>query len=359
MAQSEQEAALQAFMSNSLGPSRMFHPSDFPKGPGQREPADLAFVNDGLVVLFYAKSNGGKLEEQVNGNFRQASGYLRQWKGGLPKHTLKGFTTSGARAYVPFKKVEHLVIVSVVSCRCGISLRPAEVGSPPGVRIVVPDVMFFWLAQFGGSIVDFLAICLCSVTPNDDDPVEVQYERIGLVLDQYAKDAHQTAFKFAESTFGKISSLGNIEFIKQKLDQFFSAISITAPGNPKTPAGCRIFGDLSLQQSLSLALIADNIIHASGENFERYCIGMASPGNYKFIFSTVNLFARNNKKVMEEILAIQAKEPEAVIVMYMLIPDQSDPRAPSLIALPSQLPPMQASAFVRELCALASIKLSR
>jgi hypothetical protein len=66
--QSEQETVLEEFMQNSFGAQHLYVPREFRKGTAQREPADLAWSADGLVVLFYMTASTNKLVDQIEHN---------------------------------------------------------------------------------------------------------------------------------------------------------------------------------------------------------------------------------------------------------------------------------------------------
>ncbi len=84
--QSSQEEAIAAFVQNSFGSQFLYVPREIRVTGGQREPADLAWINEDFVALFYLTSSEKKhFNRQNEHNLKQAREFLRKWKEGVPE----------------------------------------------------------------------------------------------------------------------------------------------------------------------------------------------------------------------------------------------------------------------------------
>jgi hypothetical protein len=75
------------------GAASLFTPDLVQSGGGNNQPMDLAWVCEDLVLAFYCKQTGPerpagtatpKYEKSIDGNLRQAAGWLKKWKNGQP-----------------------------------------------------------------------------------------------------------------------------------------------------------------------------------------------------------------------------------------------------------------------------------
>ncbi len=108
----EYERACKRLSDNSVGAPFVFHPDLYRKN---EEPADLAWVSDSCVVLFYMSHKRKKRPAYNNEhNFSQATRWLIAWRSGA--QNLRG--SNAFRAFnVPFNDTRHVLIVSVIDCR--------------------------------------------------------------------------------------------------------------------------------------------------------------------------------------------------------------------------------------------------
>jgi hypothetical protein len=156
--QSDQETVLEEFMQHSFGAQHLYVPKKYRKGTAQREPADLAWSADGLVVLFYMTASTKKLKDQIEHNRRQANGYHRLWATNKPQYALKGRNQFGDECSVSYDSVQVYLTLLVVSDECGIDILQPITPKTRNAVIVVPEMLLHRVAQFGGSIVDLLTL---------------------------------------------------------------------------------------------------------------------------------------------------------------------------------------------------------
>ena len=148
-------------MQRSFGAPFLYEPRLIARGKGARtEPADLAWVDRDLsfVVLFYMTESVREFDRQVDHNDRQARKYLRLWSSKGPAFGLRGINRYGDECYVPFAGVRLLLAVYVVSCPCGIEVRPNFDTGTRSATLCVPDQLIHWVSSYGGTIVDLLQI---------------------------------------------------------------------------------------------------------------------------------------------------------------------------------------------------------
>lgn len=159
-----QESFLSDMSRFSFGAFSLFEPDSYRKGSGWREPADLAWVSSGTVVLFYMQAGSGGHERHHEHNLRQARGWLRAWAGG------KRMTgRNDSRVFdVALKDARDVVVVSVTGDRdSGLHVLDidrgrlaADVDQRLVTAIAMSDLVLAALAQMGGSAVDFLDLLL-------------------------------------------------------------------------------------------------------------------------------------------------------------------------------------------------------
>jgi hypothetical protein len=156
--QSTQETVLEEFMQRSFGAQFLYLPKKYSKGTAHREPADLAWVNSGLVTLFYLTSSTADLDSQIKHNLRQANGYRRLWATKKPTYALRGTNRFGDECFVPYSAVHTLLTILVVSSQCGVRLHTSDTTDIPYAALTVPEELLHWTSSFGGTIVDLLHI---------------------------------------------------------------------------------------------------------------------------------------------------------------------------------------------------------
>ncbi|RZI79807.1 MAG: hypothetical protein EOP38_24395 [Rubrivivax sp.] len=155
--QSEQESAIEEFLSRSFGSAALFRPKKWIKRGVPKEPADLAWAVGSIVAIFHLQRANGALDKQVDHNRRQANGYVRLWKKGAALHTLQGKSRFGDSFYVRYVDVKRLIRFNVVSAPCAVLVTQTE---PGHLEIVIPEHLLRWLARGAGSVVDLLRIVL-------------------------------------------------------------------------------------------------------------------------------------------------------------------------------------------------------
>jgi hypothetical protein len=118
---SEQEAILNGLSRYSIGSPFVFYPEKFKKGDSIREPADLVWVVNNVVVLIYMTKRSYRentstetIQQRKNRliehNLNQAEGWLNAWR--------KGQKLSGKNEYQEFSVShddnKHVIVLSVI-----------------------------------------------------------------------------------------------------------------------------------------------------------------------------------------------------------------------------------------------------
>ncbi|XYX72744.1 hypothetical protein ACAD36_00701 [Clavibacter nebraskensis] len=78
-AASEQERTMREFLGYSLSAPMLFAPPEYAKGSSTREPPDLVWMTQDLLLLMNMRSSKANQEKQDDHNFRQLRGWLRTW----------------------------------------------------------------------------------------------------------------------------------------------------------------------------------------------------------------------------------------------------------------------------------------
>jgi hypothetical protein len=152
---SNQESSIEFLAQYSCGAPFFFLPEDYRKGKsGKREPADLAWVDDELVVLFYLTESAEDIEKQIQHNLRQARGYRRLWRSRDTRYVLRGKNRFGDKCEVAFSDVAHHLTILIVSCNCSVIALPGVFSEGP--TIVVSNAVMILLARGNATLVDML-----------------------------------------------------------------------------------------------------------------------------------------------------------------------------------------------------------
>ncbi len=157
MSESQQEELLAAAVLHSLGAPFLFQPTQYRKGPGVREPADLAWICRGTVLLINMQAGNRSYGQQVDHNMRQFAGWLRAWSDGI--------RLTGANEWqsfdLEFSDADHIVLVSVVSGHDSMAEFDHDRTDRLSARyprlaavVSLPQQILLDLVQWGGTALD-------------------------------------------------------------------------------------------------------------------------------------------------------------------------------------------------------------
>jgi hypothetical protein len=342
--QSDQETVLEEFMQSSFGAQQLYVPRKFSKGAAQREPADLAWSADGLVVLFYMTASTKKLEDQIEHNRRQAIGYHRLWSKNKPQYALKGKNRFGDECSASYDSVQIYLTLLVVSDECGIDILEPITRQIKNAVIVVPEMLLHWVAEFGGSIVDLLTLINiflssrleASKKRNDD------FAALSDLVSEYV----QHSIKEADPEGRYLTGTPQHDYLV--LHKYLSDMKVPASigqafATPKfREEVSRIFGDMRLIEYATLAAAAETAITASEPpTFKKFMILKTRGHYYTFVVATIDMGSSNSSEVVRVALENsknKAGELDSIGVFYGNVANINEYRLPLMFSLPPKLP---------------------
>jgi hypothetical protein len=342
--QSDQETVLEEFMQRSFGAQSLYVPKKYDKGSAQREPADLAWCSDGLVVLFYMRSSKEELPDQIDHNMRQAVGYHRLWASGRPKYALRGRNRFGDECFVPYNSVRAYLTLLVVSDKCGVDILEPIARDIQNAVVVVPETLLHWIAEFGGSIVDLLTIIdsFLAVRLEVRERCEDNFEALNNLVVQYVNESLVKADPSGRYLSGAPQHdylvLGKYLSHMKVPAEFGKAVS-TAKGREEIS---RVFGDLMLVEYASFAATAEAAIQASEPPlFKKWAIRKVRGLYYPFVVATLHMGSSNVLEVTNaaiEACKNESGEVDCICAFYGNVLNANEYRSPLMLTLPPKLP---------------------
>ncbi|QGZ39012.1 hypothetical protein [Pseudoduganella flava] len=341
--QSNQETVLEEFMQRSFGAQFLYIPQKFYKGTAPKEPADLAWVSNETVALFYLQSSRDSLAEQTEHNRNQAAGYHRLWATKETRYALRGKNRFGDECFVPYARVRSYLTILVVSNECGVHFAPPITDKIPHAVLVIPDKLLHWIADFGGTIVDLftlLNICLTANSSNPSSDPEEQFEDLAATVLAYV--THSFANADPERRYLSGTPAFDFHILHEHLSRMRMAANNAALDKDARQQMADVFGDLMLNEYASLTATVERAISASSPpEFKNWVVMKMEGKHYSFVVGTVNLQSTNVAQVTQAVIETSKNEKggrECISILYGNIANANDFRVPITIALPKTLP---------------------
>jgi hypothetical protein len=355
--QSIQETVLEEFMQRSFGAQFLYIPKKYRKGNAQREPADLAWVTDDFVSLFYLRSSAETLPAQIEHNRRQAAGYHRLWSSGKTIYALRGKNRFGDECFVNYKSVRNYLSVLVVSEKCGIHFAPPITNHIPHAVVVIPELLLHWIAGFGGTIVDLLHIIdiYLGATVGAELTTESSFSTLTALVERYISDSLLKADPNRKYLSGSARQdyLFLLEHLsRMRLPASFGGAIHDRKGREQLSG---LFCDFLLMEYASLAAGAENAIQASEPPlFKKWVVLKIKGLYYSFVVSTVHMGSANTLEVTEaaiEACKNEAGDIDSIHVQYGNVLDANEYRSPLMFTLPPNLPPRHSTVLAKSIFA--------
>ncbi|HEX5355531.1 MAG TPA: hypothetical protein VFW93_04915 [Aquabacterium sp.] len=358
--QSEQEAIIESMLDRSFGAPFLFIPRKYRKGSAHREPADLAWLCNGLVALFYFTRSTAALDQQVEHNLRQAKGYLRLWRTGDATYALRGKNRFGDECHVPFKNVTHHLTFIVVSAPCGIQVFRTSENDKPTLTVVLNESVLSAISEFGGSLVDLLCIVAADIKNKNDSTFEAgshenRHEQTKRTIAQYVSRAINQADPYRKYFNGNMEK--DFQFMLERLQRLRlpSRTGKAIENRENRESFASLFADMQLTEYATLStLAAEAIALSEPPNFKKWIIARTQNPYHDFVVATVCFGASNTSDIIEE--AIAASRPgvdrdEAALFIYGNMYNFNDYRKPIMMGLPSNRKKPQAEHITESLLA--------
>jgi hypothetical protein len=156
-AASEQERLLRDFLGFSLGAPMLFAPPEYAKGSSTREPPDLVWMTQDMLLLMNMQSSTSSQEKQDKHNFTQLRGWLRAWASS--PLTLEGDTPLGRVAFAWGERPVALLSVTAAKytwaeVRYDIIPKTHQASQHVVICCTFPAEALMHLVRMGGSAVD-------------------------------------------------------------------------------------------------------------------------------------------------------------------------------------------------------------
>lgn len=375
-------------MERSFGAPFFYIPKKYTRGRGKapKEPADLAWIKDDLTVLFYLhRSNTNTIEKQINHNIRQANGFVGQWKRNETTLPLKAQNSFGKTETKYFEDTKQLIIVSVISANCGVSIVQTDSKDKytkhltDQLVINMPETLIEKLADLGGTIVDMLKIIKVYLTiwPEKDIPPDIGKQLLLECLQRYEQNAVNALLNkeikitpitddYTPTMEAKALRIMCIPKNNQQYQTIRNTLStMKHRSNYKDVADKKahreivtnFFSDLSLAELVELVERSAQVIQMSQPpTFETSHI-MRFEHYYNFVVACLNTADQDFMAKGIEIDSIASNnnsEPDAVVVTYANVMNANDYNVPLLFQIPEYPKDSQASALAQEITALSS-----
>lgn len=353
--QSTQESVLEEFMQRSFGAQFLFVPKKYKKGTAHREPADLAWVTDELVVLFYLRSSSESLESQIKHNRNQAAGYHRMWASGKPAYALRGKNRFGDECFVPYEKAPMKAAMLIVSSKCGPHFSEPLTPNKPNVVLVLPELLVHWVAEFGGTIVDLMLLINSYLDRFGDFPPSSSeaFEAMLLLTQKYVDESLSKADPTRSYLSG--GALQDYHFIFEHLSHMkLSADSGRAVADRQGREDITgLFGDFMFGEFAAIAAGAEKAIRASEPpTFKRWAVLKLIDYHYNFVIGTVHIGSGDVMEATNAALdACKAEpgQPGGIYILYGNLQGINEYRAPLLFGIPQVLPRKHATMLMEQL----------
>lgn len=267
---SEHEESIELFMQRAFGAQSLFHDLKYKKhgnGP-QKEAADLAWVMEGLVILFWATTKKSR-RHQIEHNDKQRKRYLKHWAAS-DHHSLKGKNRFGDRCDVKLTDVATLAAVSIIQGECGIFASLQKIDGKEYVSLIVGDKFLLDVARHHGSIIDFILLCKLFLLNKTDLTVAFDqgWPAVAEMMSHYWNDAvfigHPKAPQLSNE---ERAFLGQIFDNVNQLFRLPDSVGAATLDRRGREILSRILGDMLLAETLALVRTIAETFERAGKDF--------------------------------------------------------------------------------------------
>jgi hypothetical protein len=356
--QSVQESILEEFMQRSFGAQNLFIPKKYSKGGATREPADLAWVCEDFIALFYMKGTNETLDRQVEGNRKQAKGFHRMWATTNPSYALRGVNRFGDECFERYNEKQPLIHFLIVSNKCGVFRTTQITNVRPNLVLVIPDQLLHWISEFGGTMTDLLMLIKTFTEGllSEDVTSENAFSRLKQHTISYIEDSLSTI----ETTPFYLTRDAQFDFIF--IYEMLSRMRL--PSNIGTEiyakdakkfrklAGC-IFGDLTLPEFASLAVVSKMVLDESSPPIFKKSVKVKIAFKvYSFVIYTCDFQDINFTVRIDEVIKLLKNEQglvDGISIQYANCMGVTDYRIPFSITFPPVLPKSHSLKLIQDI----------
>jgi hypothetical protein len=345
--QSTQEETIERFMRDSFGAQNLFVPK---KTHRNKEPVDLFWYSDGLLILFFLQASRHGPGKQVQHNLKQAAGFRRQWGKGMSTDALRGQNRFGDECLVPFGAVKRLINVSVISSRSGVIFHGRTKGQLSEISLSIPDLLIQWTAEVGGTVVDLIQVILKVAVAKP--PRQVLSERVDMdrLTNEWTRHA-AAIYRMPSQHKAVLSGIAGQD--RMAVSQFIGHMRMPSTAGSAMESKedrqivSRIFADMSAKDFFHVSALAALTIQQTEPPLYKYSlIGKTVGLHHNFVVAALNVQSSGTFEAKGNEAVSIASDSDGiqrdVVVIYGHTVDGFDYRSPMLILLPKVRPTPQA-----------------
>jgi hypothetical protein len=296
---SKQEEILETLSQKSLGGPFIFAPDEYKKGNATREPADLVWACNNCIILFFMKSKvdetykennviKGRKDKLITENFKQAKGWLNEWKEGrnlIGKNKFRKFN-------INYTEYKHIIVLGIIDYGNEEGFYHFNYEKDLGVKLcaTLSQKTFEFLVSIDVTAVDLILLIL-SLRERTQADNSVQLLSIGL---DYYTNAHKYAYSSAQNLLPTVLPEQDLlNSINKIFRAFRSALLLKINSEDNVANNCAsIFNDIPLKDYYQLVIILSQRVKFHAEDPRRmivylqelekyiFCIGVADIRNF-------------------------------------------------------------------------------
>jgi len=323
-------------MQKSFGAQNIYIPQNYKKGEKkhkEKEPCDLAWFGNGVLVLFYLTSGNKSLEKQDEHNLKQARKWIHYWRH-QSNQKLNGINRFGDSVSISFKEINYCVLLSVVSHSTGIVFHKVAKNKPYGYTCTIPESLIHAISGFHGTVVDLLDLiykyssnprrAILNHNPLGDERLSILIKKKQQDLDSILKLRHDSSLN--ENDFSFIYEMINLNRLPAPIgDRLVSNSS----GRELISS---YFADMTARDFIHIAILAEGLIKRT-DNAKFSVAGETKGMHLNWIICATSFSSRNMMEYVEPIIK-QASERNMPLLVYAYTFEFTDYRSPSMYALP-------------------------
>lgn len=335
--ESIQESVLEELMQMSFGAQNLYIPRNYKKGikkNREKEPCDLIWYGNDVLVLFYLTSGNKTIEKQDEHNLKQANKWINYWKR-QPKECLIAKNRYDDETSILFKDIQYCVCISVISHTTGIVFHKVNENKPIGYTCTVPEALIHSISGFHGTVIDLLAIIQkysMNLWRHIVKHGPICGERLAVIVDKKIEEI-DSIFNLQADT--KVNS-DNFSFIYKFIDEY----RLSDPfGNGLSNSSGRqtvadYYCDMSARDYILLAITAEKVIERADNG--RFSLAAETRGMYlDWVVCVTNISARNMMDFFDPLINA-VKEKNLPVLIYAYFFEGAEHRSPSMHIFPER-----------------------
>ncbi|WGS88119.1 hypothetical protein [Methylomonas sp. UP202] len=335
--ESSQEGVLEDLMQRSFGAQNMFIPKNYKRGlkkNREKEPCDLVWYGNGVLVLFYLTSGSQPIHKQDEHNLKQAAKWINYWRRQSKEHLIATNRYNNELS-ITFKELKYCICISVISHVTGIVFHKINVNKPIGYTCTIPESLIHSISGFHGTVIDLLEI-IHEYSFNLPRHIlrhgPVSDERLATIVGKRIKTTeallnYESNTKYGDDSFSLIYKFINEYRLPDPVGNALSSSS-------DRQLIANYFSDMPARDFIILAIAAEQVIKKSENG--RFSLAAETTGMHlNWIVCVTNIASRNMGEFLESFLD-EIKEKNLPILIYGYFIEGAEHRSPFMQVLQEQ-----------------------